>query len=295
MPPVPDDLKMTDLLRDLWPGFDIFSHAVHSRFNKMCAAGPDLLTNLHMSILPPDKLRVIYDGTRQIAEGIDDMPRDQLRNYIRLLFKASNPLMLEFWRALVVQSTQFKCTEFLFQVPLETHLEAWILRFLPGIICGFRKHFGARVAIDKGHARADLARMASRPTCFQDADVKRAFPSIDRPAVMLTMLAMGMSYRFVMAQSRLWGITDFDPNTGATVSSPELEPRGLLAIPGTSYPEVRWERGAMEGTRNGPSHWQVIACLIARFLVVDLAAKLWALLVVADDIKIEHSPLDAQV
>eukprot|EP00663_Eupelagonemidae_sp_cell21sb_P000732 gene732-694_t len=247
-----------------------------------------------MSILSPDELRVVYLGLRRLASGHDKLSTDQLTAYIRLLFKGNDPLMLEFWRALVIQSTEYKAVEFFHQVPLEAHLEGWISHFLPGVIAGFRKHFGTRVAVDKVHARADLARMMSRPTCFMDADAERAFPSIDRALVMLGMLAMGMSLEFVKAQARLWGIVEFDVDTGKVLTDPDLEPRGLLAIPGTNYPTVKWERGAMEGTRLGPQHWQVLACIFVCCLRNELRERLRSILLVADDIKLEHAPSDAQ-
>eukprot|EP00663_Eupelagonemidae_sp_cell21sb_P007178 gene7178-4684_t len=294
MPQVPLKDRMSGSLRELWPEFETFKHAVHTRFNKLCANGPDLLTNLHLVLLPDDKLKVVYEGLREYAEG-EDIPEEQLTSFIRLLYKGKgDTLMLEKWRGLVNQSVLFKWVEFFPQEPFQAHLERWIRIFLPGIMAGFRKHFGARVAVDKGHARADLARMARRPTCFQDADVERAFPSIDRSAVLMTMLAMGMSPVFVMAQARLWGVIGFDEDTGECTSVESLEPRGLLAAPGTRYPAVKWKRGAMEGGKNGPFHWQVIGCLLARCLLNQLDKMILSLLIVADDIKIEHTPADAQ-
>eukprot|EP00663_Eupelagonemidae_sp_cell21sb_P008117 gene8117-biopygen3350 len=60
------------------------------------------------------------------------------------------------------------------------------------------------------------------------------------------------------------------------------------------YPEVRWERGAMEGTRLGPQHWQIVGCILVCCIHKELGSRLWSALFVADDIKLEHAPADAQ-
>ena len=99
--------------------------------------------------------------------------------------------MLERWRALVIQSVCFKWVEFMLQIPLQDQLERWIKHFMPGRIGGFRAHFGMHVAVDKGRAHVDLARMLGIPMAYQDVDAERAFPSIERPLVLFTEVGGG--------------------------------------------------------------------------------------------------------
>ena len=152
-----------------------------------------------------------------------------------------------------------------------------------------------RVAIDRVRGRADLARLARRPTCFQDADVERAFPSIDHGLVLLLQRAMGVSSTFTDLEARLWGICEWHPDTGFIRRDPALLPRGLLSIPGTAPYTIFYGRGAMEGTRLGPFLWQAVGACIVYSLRSSLGDKLWFMIIVADDLKVEHRPQDTQL
>eukprot|EP00664_Eupelagonemidae_sp_cell27_P006652 gene6652-3202_t len=175
-PPCPPHDRMGGNLRDCLPPFCKFKEAALKQFNPLCANGPDLLTNLHLHIADDEDLLGIFRGLVDIVLGFEDQPESFLAAYIRLLFKKCDPLMLERWRALVMQSVASKWAEYLLQVPAQDQLEKWIGRFLAGIVLGFRKHLGTRPAQDSVHASADIARMDMRATVWQDADVLRAFP-----------------------------------------------------------------------------------------------------------------------
>eukprot|EP00664_Eupelagonemidae_sp_cell27_P000371 gene371-7719_t len=87
-PPLPTSL--TNAARDN-PTFSVFREAIRTKFNKYCANGPDMITNIHLILASDADLREVYTGLAHLARGDNLLPKAQLTSFVRLLFKAMNP------------------------------------------------------------------------------------------------------------------------------------------------------------------------------------------------------------
>jgi hypothetical protein len=228
------------------PSFQVWRKRFTS-YNMNSAYGPNLATNAHLRVASEDDLRRIYDGLVEQAMGREPLTKEQLLAFIRLLFKSKDPLIGERWRTLVLQSVDFKWIEDLLFFGARMPIDHWA----PPDICGFREYFGIRFAIDKVHAIIDSLRMLLKSAIFLTFDVRKAFPSLDLMVALLSYRCIGMPDWWLSARARLWGMSQWNLETGEFKIDADIQPRGLLTLPGCEPRVVRQDRGVGEGTRAG--------------------------------------------
>eukprot|EP00661_Eupelagonemidae_sp_cell13_P011028 gene11028-biopygen9381 len=153
----------------------------------------------------------------------------------------------------------------------------------PEDTCGFTEDFGPRPASDKVHANIDIKRMRLSAALLMTFDVRHAFPSLDLLVALFGYHLIGMPERWLRARARLWGVVGWDFEIGSLDFDPLLQPRLMLAIPGTLPREVRQFRGAPEGTKGGPIDWKVGNFPHSRSVAASLGDRLEDMTTVCDD------------